>query len=76
MRTGTGATKTLTVRDVQAIREAVPLIKSVSPNVDGRVQVIYGNQNWSTSYRGVSPEYLAHPPLDGRAGRLLHPART
>jgi len=59
VRTGTGATKTLTLRDAQAIREAVPLIKSVSPNVDGRAQVIYGNQNWFTQYRGVTPEYLA-----------------
>jgi putative ABC transport system permease protein len=59
VRTGTGTTKTLTVRDAQAIREAVPLIKSVSPQADARVQVIYGNQNWSTGYRGVSPEFLA-----------------
>ncbi|MBW8878936.1 MAG: ABC transporter permease [Acidobacteria bacterium] len=59
VRTGSGNTKTLTVRDAQAIREAIPLIKSVAPNVDARVQVVYGNQNWSTGYRGVSPEYLA-----------------
>jgi putative ABC transport system permease protein len=59
VRTGSGATKTLTLRDMQAMREAVPLLKSVSPNVDGRVQVIYGNQNWYTQFRGVSPEYLA-----------------
>jgi putative ABC transport system permease protein len=58
VRTGSGETKSLTVRDVEGIREAVPLIKSVSPNVDGRVQVVYGNQNWYTPYRGVSPEYL------------------
>jgi putative ABC transport system permease protein len=58
VRTGSGETKTLTVRDVEGIREAVPLIKSVSPNIDGRVQVIYGNQNWYTQYRGVTPEYL------------------
>jgi putative ABC transport system permease protein len=59
VRTGTGTTKSLTVRDAQAIQEAIPLIKSVSPNVDARVQAIYGNQNWYTTYRGVSPEYLA-----------------
>ncbi len=59
VRTGSGATKTLTVRDVEGIREAIPLIKSVSPNIDGRVQVIYGNQNWYTQYRGVTPEYLS-----------------
>lgn len=59
VRTGSGNTKTLSVRDVQAIRDAIPLIKNVAPNVDSRVQAIYGNQNWSTGYRGVSPEYLA-----------------
>src|SRR5207245_6646341 len=29
------------------------------PQADGSVQVIYGNHNWRTSYRGVSPEYLS-----------------
>jgi putative ABC transport system permease protein len=59
VRTGSGSNKTLTVRDAQAILQTIPLIKSVAPNVDARVQVIYGNQNWSTTYRGVSPEYLS-----------------
>ncbi|HVT58022.1 MAG TPA: ABC transporter permease [Thermoanaerobaculia bacterium] len=59
VRTGTGSNKTLLVRDAQAIVLAVPLIKSVSPQADARVQVIYGNQNWYTSYRGVSPEFLS-----------------
>src|SRR6059036_990522 len=45
VRTGTGSNKTLTVRDAQAIQQAIPLIKSVAPNVDARTQVIYGNQN-------------------------------
>src|SRR6202040_3981269 len=59
VRTGTGTTKTLTDRDARAILEAVPLIKSTSPQADGRIQVIYGNTNWNTTYRGVSPEYLS-----------------
>jgi len=58
VRTGTGATKTLTLADMQAILQTVPLIKSCSPRVDARIQVVYGNQNWNTTYRGVSPEYL------------------
>ena len=58
VRTGNGATKTLTVEDALAIKNEVPEIASMSPNVDGRVQVVYGNQNWGTSFRGVSPEYL------------------
>ncbi len=58
VRTGTHDTKTLLMADAVAIKNQVSLIKSVSPNVDDPVQVIYGNQNWHTSYRGVSPEYF------------------
>jgi putative ABC transport system permease protein len=58
VRTGTHATKTLTVADGVAIKNQISLIKSVSPNVDASVQVVYGNQNWFTTYRGVSPEFF------------------
>jgi putative ABC transport system permease protein len=58
VRTGTHATPTLTLADAVAIKDQVPLIKSVSPNVDGSTQIIFGNQNWYTSYRGVAVEYF------------------
>jgi putative ABC transport system permease protein len=58
VRNGSHGTNTLTPGDAEAIRREMPLIKSVSENVDGRIQVIYGNRNWNTRYRGVSPEYL------------------
>jgi putative ABC transport system permease protein len=58
VRTGTHATPTLSMADAAAIKNQIALIKSVSPNVDDHVQVIYANQNWFTSYRGVSPEYF------------------
>jgi putative ABC transport system permease protein len=58
VRTGTHDTKTLVYADALAIKSQISLIKSVSPNVDDPVQVVYGNQNWHTSYRGVSPEYF------------------
>ena len=57
VRTGTRGTHTLTAKDAQAIRDEISLVKSVSVNVDGRIQIIYGGQNWNTRYRGVSPEY-------------------
>jgi putative ABC transport system permease protein len=44
--------------DAVAIKNQVSLIKSVSPNVDDPVHVVYGNQNWQTRYRGVAPEYF------------------
>src|SRR5260370_9369753 len=51
VRTGTHGTKTLTVADAVAIKEQVPLIKLVSPNVDGNAQLVYGNRNWATHFR-------------------------
>ena len=58
VRVGTRGTKTLTPGDAQAVLDQVPGIKSGSPNVDGRIQAVYGNLNWGTQYRGVSPEYF------------------
>ena len=58
VRTGTHGTKSLVYADAVAIKNQVALIKSVSPNVDGNIQIIYANQNWYTRYRGVSPEYF------------------
>jgi putative ABC transport system permease protein len=58
VRTGTRGTPTLTMGDAFAIKNQIPLIESVSPQVDDSVQIVYGNQNWFTSYRGVTPEYF------------------
>jgi putative ABC transport system permease protein len=58
VRTGNGATKTLVMGDAEAIIQFVPLVRNVSPNVDGHVQVVYGNRNWGTQFRGNTPEYL------------------
>jgi putative ABC transport system permease protein len=58
VRTGTHGTTSLMPDDAEAIRREVPLVKAVAENVDGSAQVVYGNQNWSTRWRGVSPEYF------------------
>jgi putative ABC transport system permease protein len=58
VRIGSRGTKTLTVGDSKAVMEQIPGVKSASPNVDGRIQVVFGNMNWGTQYRGVSPEYF------------------
>ena len=58
IRTGARGSRTLVLSDAHAIMEQVPLIKSMSPNVDGRIQVVYGGENWSTQFRGVTPEFL------------------
>src|SRR5258706_4880551 len=51
VRTGTHGMTTLVASDAEAIRRDAPRIARVSENVDGRVQVIYGGNNWATQYR-------------------------
>jgi putative ABC transport system permease protein len=58
VRSGTHGMNSLTMEDAEAILHEVPLIKSISPNVDGPVLIAWGNRNWTTRYRGVTPEFL------------------
>ncbi len=59
VRTGTYGTKSLMLGDALAIQREIPLVMNVSPHVNTRVHVVYGDQNWLTMVRGVAPEYLA-----------------
>jgi putative ABC transport system permease protein len=58
MRAGARGSRSLVLNDAYAIFEQVPSIKSMSPNVDGHLQVVYGGENWATQFRGVSPEFV------------------
>ena len=59
VRTGSHGTTSLTMADAEAIRREVKLIKLLSPQVDGNVGIIAATRNWSTRYRGETPDYLA-----------------
>jgi putative ABC transport system permease protein len=58
MRFGSGTVPTLTVEDAKAILSEIPSVKYVAPSLPGVAQVVYGNQNWSTSVQGTTPEML------------------
>jgi len=59
VRTGTGdtGTNTLTVEDLDAIKREVPSVSMVTPTVNARSQLVFGNMNWNTSVQGVSEQY-------------------
>jgi putative ABC transport system permease protein len=59
VRTGSFGTRSLVRGDLEAIKAQVPLVTNVSPQVDTGVQIVYGNRNWRSTVRGVTPEYLA-----------------
>jgi putative ABC transport system permease protein len=71
VRFGTRETSSLTVEDARAIFPEIPGLKRMSPNVDGRVQVVYGTQNWNTTYRGVAPEYFDIRRWEIRTGTIF-----
>ena len=71
VRAGTRGIRTLVMEDARAISEQVPLVKLVSPNVDGHLQVVYGNTNWGTQYRGVTPEYQQIRRWDLHSGAMF-----
>ena len=58
VHTGNDNTKSLTNEDAAALPESIPLLKECSPNTDGHVQIVYGNKNWGTHFRGVAPNFL------------------
>jgi ABC-type antimicrobial peptide transport system permease subunit len=71
VRAGSGSASTITVGDAQAIRREDPAVASVSYLIRQAGQVQYGNQNWSTTIQGVSPNY---PPVTNwqiAAGRAI-----
>ena len=56
--TGTHTVPSLVLSDAAAIQRQISLITQVSPHIGAQAQVIYGNQNWFTTYHGVAPEYF------------------
>jgi putative ABC transport system permease protein len=58
LRTGSHGTNSLTMDDAEAIQREVPLIRRLSPQVDGNLQAVSRTRNWGTRYRGETPDYL------------------
>ncbi len=63
----TGTVTRFTLADVAAIAKLTDVVKSASPSVSGRGQMVYGNSNWNTQVEGVGVEYesirAASPPV-------------
>ena len=55
-RQSSGSSFTLTEDDVEAIREEVPEVQYVAGALRGNTQVVYAENNASTSWQGVQPD--------------------
>jgi putative ABC transport system permease protein len=56
-RAGLGSSSKLSEDDVDAIRREVPSVSYISASIRTVGQVIYGNQNWSTSIQGAQVDW-------------------
>ncbi len=61
----------LEMSDMEAIKTRSPYVAAISPQVQSSAQVIYGNNNWSTSMYGANQEYLSIRNLVIGSGRVF-----
>jgi len=58
VRMGGGTQPTLKLKDAEAILENCPSVAQVAPIVSEIKQLVFSNQNWSTSVFGITPGYF------------------
>ena len=68
---GRGSSPTITESDARAIQAEIGSVLTVAPVVSGSGQIVNGNQNWSTSIVGMTPEYLSARNWSIASGRSL-----
>ena len=66
-----GTSTRFTFKDVAAIRKLNVYVKSVSPSVNSRAQVVYTNKNWNTRIEGVSVDYAKLRSAEPTIGRFF-----
>ncbi len=73
VRSGTGdsGTNTLTAEDLEAIRREVPSVSMVTPSVNARSQLVFGNMNWNTSVTGVNQDYPSIRKWNVQSGEFI-----
>jgi putative ABC transport system permease protein len=69
IRLGSGTQLTITEDDAAAIARELPSVVAAAPTMRGSGQIVYGNQNWSTTVQGVTPDYeivREWPAIEGK----------
>ena len=58
VRGGAGSAASLTDDDAEAIRTEIPEVQYVATSIRGGGQVVFAENNWSTSWQGVNPDFF------------------
>ncbi len=71
VRSASGSSITLVADDADYIRKTVSGIDYVAPTVSKQYQLIAGNQNWTTTVQGITPDYMAIRSLTVGSGSFV-----
>lgn len=71
VRSASGSSITLLPEDAEYIKETVAGIDYVVPAVSKQYQLIAGNQNWTTTVQGITPEYMTIRSLTVGSGSFV-----
>lgn len=66
---GMGSRPSLTLKDASAIQKTIDGVEAVAPVSNETKQIMYSNQNWSTTVYGTMPSYLYIKNYDIESGR-------
>lgn len=66
-----GTTTRFNFQDIEAIKKLGDYVKSVSPSVRNRVQIVYGDKNWNTQAEGVGVSYAQLRSAEPTVGRFF-----
>lgn len=69
---GMGTKPTLSIKDSEAIQKTARGVESVAPVMSSSKQVMYGNQNWSTTVYGITTSYLHVKNYEMDLGRPIN----
>jgi len=73
VRMGSGSQPTLTIGDTEGIIRDCPAVLDAAPILSGVCQIVYSNQNWSTSVMGTTPNMLNVRDWPVALGRAFTP---
>lgn len=71
VRQAAGTNTTLNIMDAQAIMREVEGVSAVAPSVGRQFQIVAGNQNWTTTVQGTTPEYSDVRNLSVMSGSFI-----
>ena len=74
VRMGSGSRSSLTEDDALAMQRELADVQAAAPTLRGTGQIVFGGNNWSTTFYGITPEYFEVRNWTIASGKSFEPA--